>query len=125
MRGVVKFLVLAACLAGVTAVASPPAAVAATHDGQWSVLVITEKGTCDRGYRYSVRVRDGRLAYDGEAGVDMAGTVTPAGQVQVRIRLGNQGANGSGRLSGAAGAGTWRGAGSSGECSGRWEAERR
>ena len=124
MRGATRIVILAAGLLGLVAVL-PPAAQAATHDGQWSVLVITEKGTCDRAYRYGIRVAEGRLRYEGDASVDMAGTVAPNGLVKVSIRLGNQGANGSGRLSGNSGAGTWRGAGSSGECSGRWEAERR
>ena len=44
---------------------------------------------------------------------------------QLRMELGDQGASGTGRLSASTGAGTWRGIGSSGTCSGRWEAEKR
>lgn len=121
----VKSMVFAAGLAGAALSGPSPAAHAANHDGHWSVLVITEKGTCDRGYRYSVRVVDGRLRYDGDAAVNMAGTVAPSGLVKVSIRMGNQGANGSGRLDASSGAGTWQGAGSNGTCAGRWEAERR
>jgi hypothetical protein len=94
-------------------------------DGSWSVLVVTEKGTCDRAYRYGVRVAEGQLKYEGEASVAMDGTVAPNGAVRVNIRLGGQGANGTGRLTGNGGAGIWRGAGKSGDCSGTWEAERR
>lgn len=120
-----KCMVFAAGLAGAALSGLSPSAHAANHDGQWSVLVITEKGTCDRGYRYSVRVVDGRLSYDGDAAVNMAGTVAPSGLVKVSIRMGNQGANGSGHLDASSGAGTWQGAGSNGTCAGRWEAERR
>ena len=72
-----------------------------------------------------MKVANGRVSYQGDASVDMAGTVAPSGSVKVSIRLGDKGANGTGRLSGQAGAGTWHGAGSNTVCAGRWEAERR
>ena len=100
-------------------------ASAATHDGNWSVLIITEKGTCDKAFRYSVGVADGQVRYQGDASVNFNGTVDPNGAVKVTIRLGEQGANGTGRLSKDSGQGTWRGVGGTGECAGRWEAERR
>jgi hypothetical protein len=54
-------------LAGLLALAAIPEASAAAKakkasggfDGLWSVLIITEKGTCDRGYRYAVRIKGG------------------------------------------------------------------
>jgi hypothetical protein len=98
---------------------------AANHDGNWSVLIITEKGDCDRAYRYPLAVSDGHVRYTGDAGADVSGTVNPAGAVKVSIRLGDKGANGTGHLSGDAGTGTWQGAGSGAACSGRWEAEKR
>jgi hypothetical protein len=105
--------------------ANPPSAHAASHNGSWSVLIITDKGPCDRGYRYSLKVSNGRVRYQGEAGVNLRGTVVPNGLVRVSIKLGGQGASGTGRLSANSGVGTWRGIGSSGTCSGHWEAERR
>ena len=116
---------MAAAAFGFGLVAAPPAAFAATHDGNWSVLVITEKGTCDKAYRYSVGVTNGQVRYQGESAVNFNGTVSSNGAVKVNIRLGEQGANGTGRLTATSGAGTWRGVGGAGECSGRWEAERR
>ena len=107
------------------AVAGSAPALAASVDGNWSVLVITEKGTCDRGYRYSVNISNGHVRYTGETSVNMSGTVAPSGAVKVSIKFGDQSAGGTGRLSATSGAGTWRGVGSSGTCSGRWEAERR
>jgi hypothetical protein len=35
------------------------------HDGRWSIEVITEKGDCDRAYRYSVLVENGEARYGG------------------------------------------------------------
>ena len=100
---------------------------AATHDGRWSVLVITEQGTCDKAYRYEVAVDGGRIRYAGPENVDFSGNVAANGAdaVKVNIRLGEQGANGAGKLSASTGAGTWKGTGNSGSCAGRWEAERR
>lgn len=101
-------------------------AMAAGHDGQWSVLIITEKGQCDRGYRYSVAVANGQVRYQGDTSVDLSGTVAPNGAVKVSIKFGGQGANGTGRLSGNTGGGTWHSIGGGDQdCSGRWEAERR
>ena len=110
------------CVASFMAVAS---AEAAPHDGRWSVLVITEQGNCDQAYRYEVAVTDGKLSYAGREQVTFSGTVAGSGAVNVNIHLGEQGATGTGKLSGSAGAGTWRGTGNSGNCAGRWEAERR
>jgi hypothetical protein len=105
--------------------ASSRSAPAATHDGNWSVLIITEKGDCDRAYRYPLAVSDGHVRYSGESGANVQGTVSSGGAVRVSIRLGDKGANGSGHLSGNSGSGTWQGAGGGVRCSGRWEAEKR
>ena len=94
-------------------------------DGTWSVLIITEAGTCDRAYRYDVRVENGALRYGGDAPIDLAGRVTQAGRVQVMIGRGSHAATGTGRLSRTVGRGTWTGRSSHRQCSGRWEAERR
>jgi hypothetical protein len=95
------------------------------HDGNWSVLVITEKGDCDQAYRYAVNVSNGQVRYAGAEAVDVTGTVAPDGLVHVRIKLRDKGANGNGRLSATSGAGTWHGLGPNASCAGRWEAERR
>jgi len=118
-------VIFAALLLGSATVGGPPAAYAAAQDGTWSVLIITEKGDCDRAYRYAVKIEHGQVSYQGEAAIDMAGTVAPNGAIKVSIRLGNKGADGSGHLSGQTGAGTWRSVGSNAGCAGRWEAERR
>lgn len=129
MRSAINHVVRVGCLAGPLLAAlpalNPAAAQAPGFDGPWSVLVITEKGTCDRGYRYEVKVANGKLLYAGDNKVDIDGTVAPGGAVKVSIKLGGQGAQGTGHLSAASGAGIWSGVGSSGACSGRWEAERR
>ena len=89
------------------------------------MLIITEKGACDAAYRYAVTVANGHVRYAGTTDINLGGTVAANGLVKVSIRRGDQGANGTGRLSGQSGAGTWRGVGANGACAGRWEAERR
>ncbi len=68
---------------------------------------------------------DGRVRYRGDAKVDFRGSVEPSGAVKVSIWVGDQGANGTGRLTADSGTGTWRSAGQGSTCAGRWEAERR
>ena len=105
----------------------PRQAFADAYDGNWSVVVITERGTCDRAYRYAVRVTNGQVVYSGDAkGVYLAGMVTPNGHVSVSISLRNRSAEGTGRLSNTTGAGSWHGNGANNTtCAGTWEAERR
>jgi hypothetical protein len=116
------FLIIAAAFFGV----APTAARAqAGFDGLWTILIVTEAGECDRAYRYGVQIDHGRIVYDGTAGVELTGTVDPSGRVSATVQRGEQGATGTGRLSGARGRGNWRGRSSTGQCSGYWEAERR
>jgi hypothetical protein len=100
---------------------SSPATSAPGFDGVWSVVIVTEQGTCDRAYRYPIRISRGALVNEGSSPVTINGRVAGTGQVNVTVSRGNQSASGSGRLNGARGTGTWRSA----ECSGTWEAERR
>jgi hypothetical protein len=98
----------------------------AGFDGNWSVLIVTNTGPCDRGYRYGLTIRGGRVFYEGSLAVNVDGEVAPNGAVRVRVSAGSQGASGTGRLSSAGyGDGSWRGVGSSGSCAGTWTAERR
>ena len=96
----------------------------AQFDGNWSVSVITDAGTCDRGYRYALRIVGGRIYYDNPS-INVTGQVNARGQVQVMVSAGGQQAVGYGRLSRDYGEGLWRGNSAASSCSGHWEAERR
>ena len=102
-----------------------PAAARTVYDGNWSVLIVTDTGPCDRAFRYGLSIRDGSVIYEGSAAVNVAGKVYKNGAVNVRVWAGSRGAAGSGRLSRTAGGGEWRGTGSMGSCAGHWSAERR
>ncbi|HEY4407826.1 MAG TPA: hypothetical protein VGN55_24500 [Xanthobacteraceae bacterium] len=103
---------------------STPAAVTA-FDGDWSVVIMTQSGGCDRSYRYGVRIANGDVIYDGGGPVDLQGHVFSNGSVRVRVSGAGQQAEGQGRLSRTVGTGTWQGGGSLGSCAGVWQAERR
>jgi hypothetical protein len=103
--------------------ASAPAFAKSSYDGQWSVLIVTQKGTCDRAYRYPVKIDNGTVGYAGEASFNVSGKVGANGAVTVTVSRGSQSATGTGRMSGTDGSGIWTAA--SGECSGTWTAERR
>ena len=98
-------------------------ATADRFDGRWSVVIITDAGSCDRAYRYGVQIDRGRVFYNGGS-VALSGRVDPRGRVSVSLRSGESGAYGSGRLTGSTGAGYWRGTSQNASCSGRWQAQR-
>lgn len=115
-------------LAGLTlaaALVSTPAPARTNFDGNWSVLIVTRSGPCDRAFRYGVAIRNGAVFYEGSLSVNLNGRVSNNGQVSVRVAAGSQGARGSGKLSRNSGSGKWRGTGSMGNCVGSWTAERR
>ncbi len=108
-----------------TSAVATPASARTNYDGNWSVLIVTQSGPCDRAYRYGLSVRNGAVFYEGSAAVNVNGRVNNNGFVTVRVSAGSQGANGTGRLYRNSGSGSWRGLGSSGSCSGTWSADRR
>ena len=110
---------------GTAALWRAPAALAGTpFDGKWSVLIVTDGGTCDRAYRYALNINNGRVSYD-DPSFNVSGHVDGGGHVSVNVSAGGQRASGAGQLSGNYGRGNWTGHSSSSACSGHWEAERR
>jgi hypothetical protein len=93
-------------------------------DGNWSVQVVTEKGECDRAYRYPVVVENGRARYGGPESFNVSGSISPKGAVRVSISRGQDRADASGSAEGKWGSGSWKTSGSR-ACSGSWNAEKR
>jgi hypothetical protein len=118
-----KHLILAGALGLLSLPALVRATEAASFDGAWSVLIVTEQGQCDRAYRYPVNIAGGKVTYGGDAGFNISGSVAANGAATVSVSQGNQAAVGTGRLSGKTGRGTWKAP--TGGCSGKWSAERR
>jgi hypothetical protein len=109
-----------AAVLGLVAAAAPVSATG-NFDGKWSVVVVTQKGDCDRAYRYPIDIKGQALINAGNTAFDISGKVAGDGAVAVKIRHGDKSASGSGRLSGSYGQGQWSG----GSCAGTWTAERR
>jgi hypothetical protein len=107
----------------VSLLASPAIAQANRFDGTWSVEVVTQQGACDRAYRYSVVVQNGRARYGGPENFVISGQVQPNGSVSASISRGQERANVTGRLSGNRGTGVWSTSGGR-VCSGQWNAEK-
>ena len=112
---------LAALLGVGMVMAAAPVSATSNFDGKWSVVIVTEKGDCDRAYRYPIDIRGQNLLNAGNASFDISGKVQDNGAVAVKIAYGQKSASGSGRLSGTTGEGSWSGGG----CGGTWTAERR
>jgi len=110
-------------ISAVPATTAPMSAAKPNFDGAWSVLIVTQKGTCDRAYRYPVKIENGSVGYAGSASFTVSGKVGDAGAVTVTVARGSQSATGTGAMSGTDGSGTWKSA--VGDCSGTWTAERR
>lgn len=115
-----SLFVAAKALACIASLLCTPATAAAPFDGAWTVSISTNKGSCDNG-SIPIKVSEGRIQ-SGHPSVAIAGSVAQGGGVRVTVGGGVKKANGSGRLTGSSGSGTWSGGG--GMCSGTWVAER-
>lgn len=122
-QSAIRGLMAAATIALSTCTVFAASATAGAHryDGLWSVSIVTEKGDCDRGYRYPIRIANGVLVNGGNDPFTISGKVVPSGGITVTVSSGSKSAIGSGRLTSNSGEGLWRG----GSCSGTWTAERR
>jgi hypothetical protein len=97
-----------------------PVAAAAPFDGSWTVKIASNSGACKSG-SIPVEVKDGKIVSNNPI-VNVSGQVGQTGGLKVVVGDGIRKANGSGKLSGTSGSGTWSGGG--GICTGTWVAER-
>ncbi|MDP4022174.1 hypothetical protein Q8W71_06040 [Methylobacterium sp. NEAU 140] len=116
-------LALASCAAPADA-SERRASASDRFDGTWTVVILTEAGTCDRATRYPVRIEGGQARIVGTP-VAIEGRVTADGAVAGSISNGLATARILGRLARrGVGRGTWIATGAL-DCRGRWTAERR
>jgi hypothetical protein len=120
-RAIAAVIAVASTMVGSAIIASTASFAVPRYDGLWSVSIVTEKGDCDRGYRYPIRISNGLLANAGSGVFTISGKVVGTGAITVTVSGGRKSAIGSGRLAGNMGLGSWTG----GSCSGSWTAERR
>jgi hypothetical protein len=114
-----------ALAAGSALAVLPAQAQTNKFDGRWSIEVITEAGGCDKAYRYSILIEDGKARYGGREAFQVSGQVAANGAVSGSISHGQDRADVTGRLDGTMGVGTWKASGTSRTCTGRWNAEKR
>jgi hypothetical protein len=103
-----------------------PSAIAASFDGNWSVVAQTTEGHCGS-IQFGLAINHGRLYSAGGYYVfgypaQLGGRVSPSGYVQADAVAGPRTAHAVGRLRQFQGGGTWAGSGPSGVCSGVWNA---
>ena len=110
----------AAALIGLAATGQT--ALAAPHDGQWSVLVVTERGNCEV-YRWDFAVRNGRVSPLGDAATRASGKVSQAGRLNVTFSRGSDRLSATGSVDANSGSGRW--SSPTRQCQGRWSAEKR
>ena len=112
-------------LCAVPALAAPGrGAVPARFDGTWSVEIVTEAGSCDRAYRYPVRIENGQARFVGTA-FTVSGQIARNGAIRGSVSSGLATATVVGRLgTNGFGRGTWVASGAL-DCRGHWNAARR
>jgi hypothetical protein len=119
----IKLTAAAALVAGLSLPTCLPAsAEPSTHNGRWSVELVTETGLCSARYTYALAIREGQVQLiSGGAGAQVNGHVGADGSVGLTVSNGTASGTGTGRLQAGSGAGTWR---VSSLCSGHWTARR-
>ena len=112
------WMIAAACVIAPASVAHARSA----YDGSWDLAFVTQSGSCDASYNFTVNISDGIVTHPNL--VRFKGYVTKSGSVRASVTVQDKYAAGTGRLSSAAGRGTWRGYAGSSRCSGYWTAQR-
>jgi hypothetical protein len=93
-------------------------------DGNWSVTVSGQSGSCAGGtYNYALQIANGNVYYYG-GDARVSGHVSPKGAVYVHVSSSNGSGVGSGRLSRSSGGGYFRGSTQNGPCAGTWSGQR-
>ena len=105
LRAIAAAIAIASAMMASGIIASTASFAVPRYDGLWSVSIVTEKGGCDRGYRYPIRISNGLLANAGDSVVTITGKVGGTGVITVTVSGGGKSASGSGRLAGNMGTG--------------------
>ena len=93
-------LVAVGCMASGHAAAS-----SALYDGSWNLAFVTQSGTCDPTYNFTVDVSNGQVTHPNL--VRFKGYVQRSGLVHASVTVQDKYASGSGRLFGSSGKGPW------------------
>jgi hypothetical protein len=104
-------------IAAVCLVAPPSVAHArSAYDGSWDLVFVTQRGSCDPSYNFTVNISDGIVTHPNL--VKFKGYVARSGSVRASVTVHDNFASGTGRLFGMSGRGKWSGFTGSARCSG-------
>jgi hypothetical protein len=92
------------------------------YDGPWELAFVTQRGTCDSSYSFTVDVTNGIITHPNL--VRFRGHVANSGSVHASVTVQDKYASGAGKLSASSGRGTWSGHSGSSQCFGYWTAQR-
>ncbi len=112
----------AASLLPAAAYAGERTAAIENHDGVYAVDILTEQGSCDRTYHWTISVSGGRISSPSDAIMQATGQIDQRGIVSVAFRRDNNVAHVAGKVKGSAGSGTW--SSPTLQCGGSWRAAR-
>src|ERR1700743_895314 len=109
---------------GAVCFAAPPsdAQAKSSYDGSWDLVFVTQRGSCDPTYNFTVNISDGIVTHPNL--VKFRGYVAKSGSVRASVTMHDKFASGTGRLVGTAGRGRWSGRAAGTRCSGFWTAHR-
>jgi hypothetical protein len=110
-------LVLVCSLASAHATTS-----SAAFNGSWNLAFVTQSGTCDPTYNFTVNVSNGLVTHPNL--VRFRGSVRSSGSVRASVAVQDRYASGTGRLFGSSGKGTWSGRSGNARCVGYWTAQK-
>ena len=92
------------------------------YDGSWDLVFVTQRGTCDSSYSFTVDVTNGIVTHPNL--VRFRGYVAKTGAVRASVTVQDKYAAGAGKLFATSGRGTWSGHSGTARCSGYWTARR-
>jgi hypothetical protein len=112
------WIIAAACFIAL----APAAHARSAYDGSWDLVFVTQRGSCDPSYNFSVNISDGVVTHPNL--VKFRGYVASSGSVHASVTVHDKFAAGTGRLFATSGHGKWSGRAGSERCSGYWTAQR-
>jgi len=118
MKSPSLWMIATVCFVGLASAAQ----ARSTYDGSWDLNFVTQKGTCDPAYNFTVNISDGVVTHPNL--VKFKGYVARSGSVRASVTVHDKFASGTGRLSGTSGRGRWSGSAAGTRCSGYWTAQR-
>src|SRR6201999_3208831 len=112
MKTPLLWMIAAICLVTPTSVTHARSA----YDGSWDLVFVTQRGSCDPNYNFTVNVSDGNVTHPNL--VRFKGYVAKSGSVRASVTVQDEFASGIGRFFWTSGRGKWSAHAGSARCTG-------